>query len=747
MGYKLNPFTGKLDYTQGVQGFQPSQFTVDELPQSSIDGTIAYCSDATGFGKQGTNSQSIVYSKDNEWYRTDTNTEVTPNVLSIWDVGSVYNNYNPNTGAFNETIISASTLNGVYTQNSFIDMPINGHLIRVYVKYQVKLSLRGQGNLPCFIFTNGWGASVADYTDYANLGYAVIQYDWRGTFNGTYSYPSTLMTLYPAALNRLNQNVNPNANYASQVSVSSIADVRNQDMYYWYAMPRRVLSYAKSLTADINPAKIGFWGNSWGGQIAYNMAIEPDIKAVIAQFGNGWIHYWKTFGVLPYTIPYVEPTFVEGNNYYISTLESQAYAKSATAPVLWLSSTNDFHGNFDRGFRNFEISPVAGSYAFRANSSHDITGLTQNIQLWFDHKLKGTIPTWPSNPDTVPSLVPSGANAGYPMVTVSPSDVANVSSVQIYYALETADWQNRTWISATTTNNGNGTWSAQTPCNNVNGYVFAYAQITYTNTIVVCSKQAVFIPSSLGNAVPLPVTYWSPTNASATMNLWLDGADTVTLTTIGNLVTQWRDKSSLANHAIPNSGEEPALVNVDGVPAIRFTGSKRLYSTDRLTVRDFRNVFIVCKYEQGTAFFSASTGFCTLFSAAISGGNANGNCFFSTGVTQAWTANSYLNGPFFLNATQVSADTTNRTVLPQLNTSLGFISANATGAVSVGGYGIGTLREIASPWDGVVCEIVSYGSTLSTTDRQKMEGYIAWKWNLVSLLPAGHPYKTTRPTV
>jgi len=747
MGYKLNPFTGKLDYTHGVQGFQPSQFTVDELPQSSINGTIAYCSDATGFGKQGTNSQSIVYSKDNEWYRTDTNTEVTPDVISIWKVGSLFNNYNPDTGAFNETIISASTLNGVYTQNLFIDMPINGHLIRVYVKYQVKLSLRGQGNLPCFIFTNGWGASVADYTDYANLGYAVIQYDWRGTFNGTYSYPSTLMTLYPAALNRLNQNVNPNANYASQVSVASITDVRNQDMYYWYAMPRRVLAYAKSLTADINPAKIGFWGNSWGGQIAYSMCIEPDIKAVIAQFGNGWIHYWKTFGVLPYTIPYVEPTFVEGNNYYISTLESQAYAKSATAPVLWLSSTNDFHGNFDRGFRNFEISPVAGSYAFRVNSNHDITGLTQNIQLWFDHKLKGTIATWPSNPDTVPSLVTSGANAGYPMVTVAPSDTANISSIQIYYALETADWQNRTWIAATTTNNGNGTWSAQTPCNNVNRYVFAYAQITYTNTIVVCSKQAAFIPSSLGNAVPLPVTYWSPTNASATMNLWLDGADSVTLTTIGNLVTQWRDKSSLANHAIPNSGEEPALVNVDGVPAIRFTGSKRLYSTDRLTVRDFRNVFIVCKYEQGTAFFSASTGFCTLFSAAISGGNANGNCFFSTGVTQAWTANSYLNGPFFLNATQVSADTTNRTVLPQLNTSLGFISANATSAVSVGGYGIGTLREIASPWDGVVCEIVSYGSTLSTSDRQKMEGYLAWKWNLVSLLPSNHPYKNSRPTV
>jgi hypothetical protein len=35
---------------------------------------------------------------------------------------------------------------------------------------------------------------------------------------------------------------------------------------------------------------------------------------------------------------------------------------------------------------------------------------------------------------------------------------------------------------------------------------------------------------------------------------------------------------------------------------------------------------------------------------------------------------------------------------------------------------------------------------MNGSDRQKMEGYIAWKWNLVALLPAGHPYKTTRPT-
>jgi len=490
MAYKLNPFTGKLDY---YQSNTLQSVPVNELPSSASDGTQVFCPDGAGFGKQGNAGQTTAYSSGGKWYRTDTNTEVVPNPLSIWDVGSTFNNYNPNTGAFNKTLISASTLNGIYTENYFIDMPINGYTIQVYVKYQIKNSLRNLGTAPCFIFTNGWGASVGDFTNFANLNYAVVQYDWRGTFNGTYSYPSTLMTLYPAALNRLNQVTNPNANYVSQMSVANISDVRNQDMYYWYAIPRRVLAYTKTLTADIDNTKIGFYGNSWGGQIAYSMAIEPDIKATIAQYGNGWIHYWKTNSAWPYSIPYTEPAFSDGNNYYISTLESQAYAKYARNPVLWMSSTNDFHGQFDRGFRNFEITPVQGSYAFKVNASHDITGFEQNLQLWFDKHLKGTAITWPTNPNTIPSIV----SAGTAKVTITPSNPEDVTAVQFYYALVTADAMSRTWVAATTTNNGNGTWSAQFPYSDGSKYVFAYAQITYSNTIIVCSKQAAFIPNNL----------------------------------------------------------------------------------------------------------------------------------------------------------------------------------------------------------------------------------------------------------
>jgi len=42
--------------------------------------------------------------------------------------------------------------------------------------------------------------------------------------------------------------------------------------------------------------------------------------------------------------------------------------------------------------------------------------------------------------------------------------------------------------------------------------------------------------------------------------------------------------------------------------------------------------------------------------------------------------------------------------------------------------------------DGNISEILVYDSALSNTDRQNIEGYLAWKWGLQALLPASHPY-------
>ncbi len=48
---------------------------------------------------------------------------------------------------------------------------------------------------------------------------------------------------------------------------------------------------------------------------------------------------------------------------------------------------------------------------------------------------------------------------------------------------------------------------------------------------------------------------------------------------------------------------------------------------------------------------------------------------------------------------------------------------------------------------GAFAEIVFLTGTTNDIDRQKMEGYLAWKWGLQGQLPAGHPYKDAAPTV
>ena len=47
---------------------------------------------------------------------------------------------------------------------------------------------------------------------------------------------------------------------------------------------------------------------------------------------------------------------------------------------------------------------------------------------------------------------------------------------------------------------------------------------------------------------------------------------------------------------------------------------------------------------------------------------------------------------------------------------------------------------------GDIAELICVQGILSTSDRQKVEGYLAWKWGLVANLDAGHPYKSAAPT-
>jgi hypothetical protein len=72
--------------------------------------------------------------------------------------------------------------------------------------------------------------------------------------------------------------------------------------------------------------------------------------------------------------------------------------------------------------------------------------------------------------------------------------------------------------------------------------------------------------------------------------------------------------------------------------------------------------------------------------------------------------------------------------------------ATTTSTTSAAGIVIGSDATFAEPLKGSIYEIVMLPSVADTTTRQKLEGYLAWKWGLTANLPAGHPYKTIGPT-
>lgn len=58
---------------------------------------------------------------------------------------------------------------------------------------------------------------------------------------------------------------------------------------------------------------------------------------------------------------------------------------------------------------------------------------------------------------------------------------------------------------------------------------------------------------------------------------------------------------------------------------------------------------------------------------------------------------------------------------------------------------IGAAGEIGQPLVGKMRTFIVCTSSLSTNDRQKLEGYLAHRWGTASSLPSGHPYKSSPP--
>ena len=232
---------------------------------------------------------------------------------------------------------------------------------------------------------------------------------------------------------------------------------------------------------------------------------------------------------------------------------------------------------------------------------------------------------------------------------------------------------------------------------------------------------------------------WKPTDLGANLVGWFDSSNLATVGLVGSGVNNWFSGVGTMVASQATSANMPPYASSGGV---NFTVATGLFmqncpaSFDVVMVAkpnppaaapvDWRTMLRSTNYHE----MIIETGTTRLGSYVAgffpAGGLTWGNV---DGIAYARVAPS--------TAVQISRD---GGALTAVGAVLGAASAAPTN-------GFGCYNGVATPAQGfgLVKEVIFVPYNSSDTTRQKLEGYLAHKWGLDTLLPAGHPYKSAPP--
>ena len=221
-------------------------------------------------------------------------------------------------------------------------------------------------------------------------------------------------------------------------------------------------------------------------------------------------------------------------------------------------------------------------------------------------------------------------------------------------------------------------------------------------------------------------------------SLWLDGADSSTVIYTGASVTQWNDKSGNSRNATLFNSNSPTYSS----NGMNFTGIQAL-STSLTASSTTESGFVICKF---TNFSANST---LLGSINGQGGRqfrVGSNAIIET-IKQDIVGVLYTGATLSSNTTYLLEYVNNGTTLTHYSNASTYASGSSIAYIGGLTTGIGGRLQagggLQEPLTGVINEIVVFSIEVSSTQRQLVEGYLAWKWGLTANLPSNHPYKNT----
>ena len=248
-----------------------------------------------------------------------------------------------------------------------------------------------------------------------------------------------------------------------------------------------------------------------------------------------------------------------------------------------------------------------------------------------------------------------------------------------------------------------------------------------------------------------------------TCALWMDGADTTTMTTSGTTVTQWRDKSGLGYNTTVIGGAPALTANaINGLSAISFNGSSYMTGCNANTTAT-ASFFLIATLASGQGANQQYTS-AYAFSRNVAGAadynevqSINGLFCQNAATSLAMSPQrNTFNGPTYTlsnyNTAFMHTTVCNGTTMAGYGNGTSLGTTSSTGNFAITFYNIGSQTS-QSPifynyyWTGYVGELIAFNNALSDSQRQQIEGYLAWKWGLQSSLPSNHPYLNVPPGV
>jgi hypothetical protein len=160
---------------------------------------------------------------------------------------------------------------------------------------------------------------------------------------------------------------------------------------------------------------------------------------------------------------------------------------------------------------------------------------------------------------------------------------------------------------------------------------------------------------------------------------------------------------------------------------------------------DFMTVALGTTWSQPTTYFAVASYDVNGAGDVVLSGDALGNLnqMYLVSNTFSIYAGSTLTGP--------AEDTNPHVFTAKFDSTSSAISIDGNtettgdaGTEGVTDFHVGG-RTASNAMDGFIGEIIATNATLSTSDKEKAQGYLAWKWGLEGNLPIGHPYKSAAP--